>query len=212
MRFTRCLSVLLYATIALGFPIRILLTGDTPTIVSERSAISRIQRPAQEPETPRPSFQEYSARLRSGATDSNIGKTAEAKSAPADSASGSQYGSFVGKFISNDDPKHASPMQTCNASRFATYLKPADFLDIIDNHGPESVALGLFVLVPIAYFVLELLELAIKSCTRERYPRRGRDRVRLVGPERQLRAWSNQQREILVESEKHWWQARRARC
>lgn len=217
MKVSRCVSVLLYATVALGFPIRVLLTGDTPTIVSERSEISRIQSPrAVQSHIPRPTFKEYIARLRSGseATGSNTGETADAKT-PQDhpGSHSSPYGSFVGKSISNDNPQDAkSPTkQTCTSNRIITYLNLADLLDIIDNHGPESVALGLFVLPPIAYFILELLELAIKSCTRERYPRRGRDPVRLVGPERQLRAWSNQQRAILVESEKRWW-TRRARC
>ncbi|KAJ5118947.1 hypothetical protein N7448_010653 [Penicillium atrosanguineum] len=221
MKVTHCVA-LLYATIAVGFPVKLLLTGDTPTIVAERSEILRTQRPlaAQESHihTPRPTFQEYIARLRSGAgagagaSISDDSKTAEAKTVPSHSDSHySIYGSWVGKFMSNDKPDDAkSSANTCH-SRIITYLKPAELLDFVDNHGPESVALGLFVLVPIAYFILELLELAIKSCTQERYPHRGRDRVRLVGPERQLRAWSHQHREMLVENEKHWWQARRAR-
>lgn len=216
MKVTHCVA-LLYATIAVGFPIRVLLTGDTPTIISDRSEIWRTQRPlAQESvahsHTPRPTFQEYIARLRSGAavSSSNIGKTAEAKTAPSHPDSHySVYGSWAGKLISNDGPGGADE-RSCH-SRIITYLKPTELLDIIDNHGPESVALGLFVLVPVAYFILELLELAIKSCMQERYPHRGRDRVRLVGPERRLRAWSHRQREMQVENEKQWWQARRAR-
>ncbi|KAJ5198154.1 uncharacterized protein N7498_007271 [Penicillium cinerascens] len=215
MKVSRCVSVLLCATVALGFPIRVLFTGDTPTIVSERSEISRIQKlRAGQSHVPRPTFQEYIARLRSAseATGSNTGETADAK-IPQDQrdSHSTPYGSFVGKLIPTDNPEVAKPptKQTWTSNGIITYLNPADFFEIIDNHGPESVALGLFVLAPIAYFILELLELAIKSCIRERYPRRGRDPVRLVGPERQLRAWSNQQREMQVKSE-NWW-TRRAR-
>jgi hypothetical protein len=131
----------------------------------------------------------------------------------------------LGKFISIEDISDAQPVKTAqvqhnqdhhqtptSTSRTITYLKPVDLLDIIDKHGPECVALAIFVLVPIAYFLLELLELAIGCCVHERYPRRGRDRVRLLGPERQIRAWSNRQREQFLESEKHWWQVRKSRC
>ncbi|KAJ6111991.1 hypothetical protein N7523_008052 [Penicillium sp. IBT 18751x] len=218
MKVTLC--VLLYATIAVGFPIKFLLTGETPTIISDRSEILRTQRPlavqVSHTHTPRPTFQEYIARLRSEAgTDariSNDGKTADAKTAPSHSNSHySIYGSWVGKSSLKEKSGDVHEEVTGHA-RTLTYLKPAKLLEVIDKHGPESVALGLFVLVPIAYFVLELLELAIRSCTRERFPHRGRDRVRLLGPERQLRTWSKQHRELLVENEKHWWQARRARC
>ncbi|KAJ5886661.1 uncharacterized protein N7473_009335 [Penicillium subrubescens] len=130
----------------------------------------------------------------------------------------------LGKFISNEDISDAQPAKNAqvqhnqdhhtptSSSRTITYLKPVDLLDIIDKHGPECVALAIFVLVPIAYFLLELLELAIGCCVHERFPRRGRDRVRLLGPERQIRAWSNRQREQFLESEKHWWQVRKTRC
>lgn len=223
MKATYCVA-LLYATLAVGFPIKFLLTGETPTIISDRSEILRIQRPlaaqVSHTQTPRPTFQEYITRLRSGAgagagaeaSISNDGNQAEAETAPSHSDPHySIYGSWVGKSIANDKPGDADSGKHNCYSRILTYLKPAELLDFIDNHGPESIALGLFVLVPIAYFILELLELAIKSCTQERFPHRGRDRVRLVGPERQLRTWSNQHREMLVENEKPWWQARRAR-
>ncbi|KAF3390355.1 hypothetical protein F1880_009128 [Penicillium rolfsii] len=106
---------------------------------------------------------------------------------------------------------HTSTPTPTPTSRTVTYLQPVDFLDIINKHGPECVALAIFVLIPIAYFLLELLELAIRCCVQERYPQRGRDRVRLLGPERQLRAWSNRQRDQFLEGEKHWWQVRKTR-
>lgn len=92
-----------------------------------------------------------------------------------------------------------------------TSFKPTDLVGIVDVYGPQCVALALFVLVPIAYFVLELLEMAIQSCIEERFPDRGRGRVRLKGPDRELRAWSNRQRERLLASEKRWWHVQRAR-
>jgi len=216
MKVTHCLSVLIYVTIAVGLPIRVLLTGGTATTVSQGNEVSRTQMPLTvKDSTTRPTFQQYIARLRSESqATSNTGKTTMAsRNQSHPQLHSSHYGSFVGKPIFKDDPQDAatSPAeQTCTSSRI-TYLEPADLLDVIDKHGPESVALGLFVLVPMAYFILELLELAIKSCTRERYPHRGRDRVHLVGPERQIRTWSNRERQMLVESEKHWWQTQRAR-
>lgn len=137
------------------------------------------------------------------------------------------YGAVLGKLgksISNADISDAQPAKKTpvqhnqehhtptSTSRTITYRKPVDLLDIIDKHGPECVALAIFVLVPIAYFLLELLELAIGCCVHERYPRRGRDRIRLLGPERRIRAWSDKQREQFLESEKHWWQVRKSRC
>ncbi|KAJ5114793.1 hypothetical protein NUU61_000552 [Penicillium alfredii] len=97
------------------------------------------------------------------------------------------------------------------AARTPSYFLSVTLFDIIDQHGPECVALALFVIAPIAYFLLDLLERAIKCCIREQFPRRGRDRVRLLGRERQLRAWSNWQRERVLASEKPWWQARSSR-
>lgn len=217
----------LYATIALGFPIQVLFTDGTPTIRAGNRAIADWQKDvtAEKPVTQgheRPRFREYIDTLREVPTISIGDASTKPEPTPTDSpvSSPGQYGTFLGKLISNDDhPKVSSdgparsPARTNADStrQTITYFRAADLLDILDKHGPECIALGLFVLVPIAYFVLELLELAVRSCTREQFPRRGRDRVRLVGPERQLRAWGNWQREMMVESEKHWWQTRRAR-
>ncbi|KAF7718720.1 Uncharacterized protein PECH_004298 [Penicillium ucsense] len=92
-----------------------------------------------------------------------------------------------------------------------TSFESIDLLDLFDKHGPECVALVMFVLIPIAYVVLGMIEFALRCCTCERFPDRGRDRVRLLGEERQLRAWSNQQREQMLENEKRWWEPRRSR-
>jgi hypothetical protein len=90
-------------------------------------------------------------------------------------------------------------------------MQVVDIINLIDRHGPEFVVLALFVFVPLVYLVLGLLELAAKRYTREQFPHRGRDQIRLLGPERQLRAESNMQRERLLQDEKRWWQTQRAR-
>ncbi|KAJ5918311.1 hypothetical protein N7454_010686 [Penicillium verhagenii] len=139
----------------------------------------------------------------------------------------SSYGIFLGRWLpfknqnqnqkqNQNQNQRAHPLQ-CNpterpkAARTVTYFKPLDVLDIMENYGPVCVALAIFVLVPIAYFVLELLELTARYFIRERFPERGRHRCQLVGPERQLRAVDALQREKMVESEKRWWLARRTR-
>ncbi|KAJ5930507.1 hypothetical protein N7466_006000 [Penicillium verhagenii] len=137
----------------------------------------------------------------------------------------SSYGIFLGRWLpfksqnqnqNQNQNQRAHPLQ-CNpterpkAARTVTYFKPLDVLDIMEDYGPVCIALAIFVLVPIAYFVLELLELTARYFIRERFPERGRHRCQLVGPERQLRAVDALQREKMVESEKRWWLARRTR-
>ncbi|KAJ6031369.1 hypothetical protein N7540_002101 [Penicillium herquei] len=138
----------------------------------------------------------------------------------------SSYGVFLGKWLPFKKPYSTKPchhhhahydpraMSNSNSSEpdshTLAYLKPLDVLDVMESYGPECVGLAIFVLVPIAYFVLELLELAIKYFVRERFPERGRDRVRLLGPERQLRALGDMQREKTVDDER-WWYVRWSR-
>ncbi|KAJ5632823.1 hypothetical protein N7490_009162 [Penicillium lividum] len=122
--------------------------------------------------------------------------------------SASSYGVFLGKWRPFKDQNHQ-----CKSTEphTVTYLKPLDLLDIMEKYAPICLVLVIFVLVPIAYFVLELLEVMLKYFVRERFPHRGRDRLQLLGPERQLRAVSNWEREKVVRSEKRWWQPRRSR-
>lgn len=209
--------VLLCATIGLGFPIKFIFTADTPTIMIQKDTNTNALTQSQGAVTA-----EEQDRLRPSpvtASDERELDSAEPNPARGQPKSGpDSYGTLVGKFISNDDHTattiaKAQTNHHDSTKETITHLSPADLLDIIDNHGPECVGLALFVLVPIAYFVLELLELAVKSCVREQFPRRGRDRVRLLGPERQLRAWRKREREMRAQSEKEkgWWQARRGR-
>ncbi|KAJ5768083.1 hypothetical protein N7533_000666 [Penicillium manginii] len=138
-----------------------------------------------------------------------------------DSSLGRLYGTFLGGMDtlmpSENHPKNALAKSklrkngSCDSSKsIATFLNPSELLDLLDTHGPECVAVAIFILFPLAYLVLEFLELILKRCTHEKYPERGRDRVRLFGPERQLRAWSKRQREMVLE-EKQWWSPRQTR-
>jgi hypothetical protein len=239
MKVTRhaLIAALLYAVLGVALPFQLVLTSDTPTIRFKDSSFPQKGHFVPISDN-KPSFQQYVAQMQEESQppatatpdiESNAPTNGPEHAEPnsrsdkdRDRAFRDHYGAVlgkVGKFISNDisDTQPIQKAQTQHTkqiiptSRMVTYLKPVDLLDVIDQHGPECVALAIFVLVPIAYFLLELLELAIGCCVRERYPHRGRDRVRLLGPERQLRAWSNKQRERFLESEKHWWQVRRTR-
>lgn len=228
---------LLYTALGVALPFSLVLTSDTPTIRFKNSGLPE-KRPLDPVHKHKPSFKQYLEQAREDAqspaatdTESNaveinparVEPTAEAESETnRDRAFRDHYGTVLGKLIqstSNEDNPDAqstnnTQIQPCKQhtpSRVLTSFNPVDLLDFIDKHGPECVAIAIFILVPIAYFLLELLELAIGSCVRERYPHRGRHRVRLLGSERQLRAWSNRQREEMLESEKHWWQLHRHR-
>ncbi|KAJ5692320.1 hypothetical protein N7462_001743 [Penicillium macrosclerotiorum] len=209
---------------------------NTPRPLSQHVSPPNDDAPRRESEqSNRPTFQQYVKHIRTktqttetvdAATNSpwtqgQILSPSEPKENP-ETRSRSRYGAFLGrlgKLLSN---KHAcdedlSALVQASHLNFnlttstITYARTVDVLDVIDRHGPECLALFIFVLVPIAYFMLELLELVLKYWVRERYPHRGRDRVRLLGHERQLRAWNNRQREWTLEGEKHWWHLRRAR-
>lgn len=137
-----------------------------------------------------------------------------------DSSLGRLYGTFLGGMDtlmpSENHPKNALAKSrlrkngSCNSSKRNARITLSKLLDLLDTHGPECVAVAIFVLFPLAYLVLEFFELILKRCIHEKFPERGRDRVRLVGPERQLRAWDNRQREIVLE-EKQWWSPRQIR-
>jgi hypothetical protein len=128
---------------------------------------------------------------------------------------GRQYGSFFGKSVNATrcylDESNPLKYDVKSTSPDDLTTQVANMMFTINKYGPECVVLTLFVLVPLIYLVLRMLELAVMRCIRERFPHRGRERVRLFGPERQLRAWSNLRREQFLEDEKRWWQRRRAR-
>lgn len=210
MKLAQSILVLLSAVFVVAFPIRILFTDGTPTIRAESKQALTTEKEV------RPGFQQYTDRLRQSPSASSV--SGEAKTTDSSHSASGTYGTFLGKFISNEDnpqealAKSPASQRTSNPTeQIIPEVKLADLLDILDKHGPLCVAFALFILVPIAYAILELLELTIMACTQERFPRRGREPVRLVGPERRLRAWSNRQREMVVASEKRWWQSKRGR-
>ncbi|KAJ5885065.1 hypothetical protein N7495_009575 [Penicillium taxi] len=107
-----------------------------------------------------------------------------------------RYGSFVGKYFT---PRHHN---TTSSQTVIIYTHTASIFDMFSRHGPECVMLSIFVLFPIAYCLLELLELAYRCCTRKQNKEqedmyRSTAGVCLLGPEKQLRVWSNKQLEVL---------------
>lgn len=188
-----------------------------PSLVEQDQASSSSSPPTQRYGVLLGKFNKF-VELHGPKTHSIDSKPLELHSEP-DSSLGRLYGTFLGGMDnlmpSESHPKNALAKSRqkglCESSkRVLTYLKPSNLFDTLETHGPECVALAIFVLFPLAYLVLELIEMAMRRWTREEYPQRGRERVRLLGPERQLRAWSNQQREMILD-EKQWWQTRRAR-
>ncbi|KAJ5772243.1 hypothetical protein N7520_002772 [Penicillium odoratum] len=174
-----------------------------------------------EPQTQAPTIQQYISHrreelgfLRSNKKEFNLPNLKPTPSNPGPFSqsdyhkSASSYGVFLGKWLPFEDQNHQCKSTEVHT---VTYLKPLDLLDIMEKYAPICLALVIFVLVPIAYFVLELLEIVLKYFVRERFPHRGRDRLQLLGPERQLRTVSNWEREKVVQGEKRWWQPRRSR-
>lgn len=118
---------------------------------------------------------------------------------------GPSYGVFLGK------PSSLTPLPTTPKVSSITYLKSLDLHDLIDRYGPECVGISIFIIVPIVYCILEFFKLVFNFFVPERFPERGRSRLRLSGPERQMRSFDHLHREKMVESERFWWQARRTR-
>ncbi|KAJ5594342.1 uncharacterized protein N7459_000550 [Penicillium hispanicum] len=232
MKTTGYVLVLLYASLGAAFPVQapyqLNEVATAPSDLNEQIQPQRVIA-IEGPEClQKPTFQQYIDRLRSGSQSIfpvNTNGFSENHRAHSEYESQSispfrhHYGTLLGKvFPFKDDQTNTIPNArsgfehpSISTKQRTPYLKATDLVDLIDRHRPECVALALLVLVPIAYLVLELLEMAIQSCIEERFPDRGRDRVRLMGPERQLRAWSNRQRDRLVAREKRWWHGRRAR-
>ncbi|KAJ6003870.1 hypothetical protein N7540_013152 [Penicillium herquei] len=97
----------------------------------------------------------------------------------------SSYGVFLGKRLPRKKPYLAcyhhfahDPKSGLNSSPIQLpygnieYPDLFDILDVIASDGPRCAGLAIFILVPIAYFVLELTELLAKHCVREKSPER----------------------------------------
>ncbi|KAJ6004703.1 hypothetical protein N7540_013072 [Penicillium herquei] len=93
------------------------------------------------------------------------------------------YGIFLGKWLprkkacladcchSAHDTKSGSTSSSIQLSdQSLAYIDPLDFLDVIARNGPGCAGLAIFMLVPIAYFVLEVVELLTKCCVHKRSP------------------------------------------
>ncbi|KAJ9390919.1 hypothetical protein DTO063F5_1363 [Paecilomyces variotii] len=85
-----------------------------------------------------------------------------------------------------------------------------DYSILLRRFGPEITVLSVFILVPIAVLIVEAIEVVWRRWSPERFPRRGRGRIRLVGEERRLQAWSDWEREkALSEKSQCWWKRSR---
>lgn len=118
---------------------------------------------------------------------------------------GPSYGVFLGK------PASLTPLATTPKVSSITYLKFLDLHDLIDRHGPECVGISIFIIVPIVYCILEFFKLVFNFFVSERFPERGRRRLRLPGPEREMKSLDHLHREKILEKERFWWQGRRTR-
>lgn len=95
-------------------------------------------------------------------------------------------------------------------SRFA-HMDPAI---ICSKFSPEIVGLCIFLLVPAAVMIVEVVDMLHDRWTPEQFPERGRGRVRLNGPEREYTILEKYEREkaaAIDQSQKWWGQRRRSK-
>ncbi|KAI2786470.1 hypothetical protein POX_g08856 [Penicillium oxalicum] len=227
-------ATLIYASVSAALPSLPVSPSETSAIQSSNGDSATGQSPSERFHERKPAFLDYIRSLRheskSPVVTEHSAHYSASSSHEADSdnardrAFRDHYGAVFGKSIAfsvRDNNEHtegvsssedAHQLPKTSATNILTYLKSIDVLDLLDKHGPECVGIAIFILIPIAYLVLGMIELALAYCTTERFPHRGRERVRLVGEERQLRAFSNRQREEMLASEKSWWESRKSHC
>lgn len=203
MKVTHSLLVLLYIAIGLAFPIQILFTDGTPTIRAGNSVTSQSHEElAAEQQQAR--AKKFTGDLQTPSTTTDETRQSDAIAAPVSNLG--PDGTLLGKFISNDGhPKYALAQSSANSNsteNTTTSLMLTKLIAFLDEHESLCTALGLFALVPIAYLLFLLVELACKSCAQRQSHRPRQIRVRLVGPERQLRA-SNKRR-VIVRGKNRW--------
>jgi hypothetical protein len=95
-------------------------------------------------------------------------------------------------------------------SNFA-HLDPAI---ICSRFSPEIVGLCIFLLVPAAVMIVEIVDMLHDRWTTEQFPERGRGRERLTGPERQHSLLAKYEREKAAmddQSQKWWGQRKRSK-
>ncbi|GAD92336.1 hypothetical protein TSTA_099880 [Paecilomyces variotii No. 5] len=125
------------------------------------------------------------------------------------------HGFFVKKKLLPHVPKTTRPPVTTKAGlneavSTLTSNISLDYSVLLERFGPEITVLSVFILVPISVLIVEAIEIVWRRWAPERFPRRGRGRLRLTGEERRLQAWSDWEREkILSEKSRRWWKRSR---
>jgi hypothetical protein len=96
------------------------------------------------------------------------------------------------------------------AEQFMLNVSRIDLVIFYHEFSPEIIGIAIFLLVPAAVLAVEGMDMLREWWTPERFPQRGRGRVRLVGPERQLSVLSAWEREKIVQQQSQkWWTHRR---
>ncbi|EED13740.1 hypothetical protein TSTA_099880 [Talaromyces stipitatus ATCC 10500] len=90
-------------------------------------------------------------------------------------------------------------------------LTTMDLAMLCSRYGPEIVALCIFFLVPISVVLVEIVDVLHDRLVTEKFPERGRGRVRLTGPERRMSVIAKCERERMVRdlAQKAWVGSRR---
>ncbi|EEA19459.1 hypothetical protein TMatcc_009595 [Talaromyces marneffei ATCC 18224] len=90
-------------------------------------------------------------------------------------------------------------------------LATMDIAMICSRYGPELVALCIFLLVPMSVALVEIVDTLHDKIITEKFPERGRGRVRLTGPERRLSVLAKCEREKMVrdQAQRSWVNSRR---
>lgn len=130
--------------------------------------------------------------------------------ATVDEPSRPSHGYFVKKKGLANVPKVTMPTITKDQLNAFTSNVSLDYSTLLQRFGPEITVLSVFILVPIAVLIVEAIEVVWRRWSPERFPRRGRGRIRLVGEERRLQAWSDWERENAISQKSQcWWKRSR---
>lgn len=103
--------------------------------------------------------------------------------------------------IQSSTPNDTIPKESLQTGNIGIFVK---------KHAHQMTELALLLLVPISLILVELFERVRLHYTPERFPDRGRERVRLTGVERDMRAWEKWEREMVLS--KKCWGVSGARC
>lgn len=118
---------------------------------------------------------------------------------------------------SADEPQSEQSETNASSGLAGLYLSHFAHMDpaiICSRFSPEIVGLCIFLLVPAAVMIVEVVDMLHDRWTPEQFPERGRGRVRLSGPERQYTVLEKYEREkaaAIDQSQKWWGQRRRSK-